>query len=67
MYPIHRCTSCHNPSGIAPFSLVDYANASGAAAGIYDAVINNRMPPWPPDPTYRSYAHEKNLARRRNN
>ncbi|MBK7885923.1 MAG: hypothetical protein IPJ86_01050 [Bacteroidetes bacterium] len=57
-----RCTSCHNPSGIAPFSLVDYANASGAAAGIYDAVINNRMPPWPPDPTYRSFAHEKNLT-----
>lgn len=57
-----RCTSCHNPVGIAPFSLVDYANASGAAAGIYDAVSNNRMPPWPPDPSYRTYAHQKNLT-----
>ena len=57
-----RCTSCHNPAGIAPFSLVDYADASGAAAGIQDAVSGNRMPPWPPDAGYRSFAHERNLS-----
>ncbi len=57
-----RCTPCHHPQGIAPFSLVDYADATGAAAGVYDAVSNNRMPPWPPDPAYRSFAHERSLT-----
>lgn len=57
-----RCTSCHNPAGIAPFSLITYADASGAAMGIMDAVTNNRMPPWPPDAQYRSFAHERVLT-----
>lgn len=57
-----RCTSCHHTGGIAPFPLVDYADASGAAAGILDAVQNNRMPPWPPDPQYRRFAHERTLS-----
>lgn len=57
-----RCTSCHNPTGIAPFSLVSYADAYGASIGILDAVSSNRMPPWPPDPGYRSFAHERSLS-----
>lgn len=57
-----RCTSCHNPAGIAPFSLMNFADASGAAMGILDAVQNKRMPPWPPDADYRSFAHERVLT-----
>lgn len=57
-----RCTPCHYPGGAAPFSLMTYAEASGAAAGIYSAIVDNRMPPWPPDPSYRSFAHERALT-----
>jgi hypothetical protein len=57
-----RCTPCHHPGGSAPFSLVDYTDATGAAAGIFSAVTNNRMPPWPPDPAYRSFAHQRALT-----
>ncbi|MFM9008483.1 MAG: hypothetical protein ACKORE_07880, partial [Bacteroidota bacterium] len=57
-----KCTSCHYPGGAAPFSLMTYAEASGAAAGIYSAVAANRMPPWPPDPAYRSFIHERSLS-----
>jgi hypothetical protein len=57
-----RCTPCHHPGGSAPFSLVDYADAVGASAGMLSAVSNNRMPPWPPDPNYRRFAHERALS-----
>lgn len=57
-----RCTPCHYQGGSAPFSLMTYAEASGASAGIYSAVMDNRMPPWPPNPAYRSFAHERALS-----
>lgn len=57
-----RCTPCHYPGGSAPFSLMTYAEASAAAAGIYSAVVDNRMPPWPPSPAYRNFIHERALS-----
>lgn len=57
-----HCTSCHNSNGIAPFSLMTYNEAASAASGILYAVNNNRMPPWPPDRSYRQLAHERYLT-----
>ncbi|MCF8256912.1 MAG: T9SS type A sorting domain-containing protein [Flavobacteriales bacterium] len=57
-----RCTGCHNDGGIAPFSLMTYGDAAAAAFGIQQAVNSGNMPPWPPDPTYRSFAHERVLT-----
>lgn len=57
-----RCTSCHNEGGIAPFSLMTYGDVTAAAFGIQHSVNTGSMPPWPPDPTYRQFAHERVLT-----
>jgi hypothetical protein len=56
-----NCASCHNPSGIAPFSLMDYSDVSSQAASIYDAIIQDRMPPWPPNDNYKPFSHSRAL------
>lgn len=57
-----RCTSCHHDGGIGPFSLMTYDDATAAAYGMQNAVNAGSMPPWPPDNTYRSFAHEQVLT-----
>jgi hypothetical protein len=56
-----KCTKCHHTGGIAPFSLMTYSEASPMAGAIYDAVAQDRMPPWPPDNNYQQYAHNRAL------
>lgn len=56
-----KCASCHNPNGIAPFSLINYSEVSPMAGAIYDAVNQDRMPPWPPNNNYQSYVHNRAL------
>lgn len=58
-----HCTSCHRPGGLAPFSLMTYAEAQSNAAAIEDAVITHgEMPPWPPDQSYNAMAHNRDLT-----
>ena len=57
-----KCSSCHNLNGIAPFSLMSYSDAVDNASDIKDAVQNQSMPPWPPDPAYNRLAHERVLT-----
>lgn len=57
-----HCTSCHNPNGSGPFSLLDYNDAVNHSNGIKYQVANNIMPPWPIDNNYRRMAHERNLS-----
>jgi len=59
-----HCTSCHNPKGAAPFSLLDYTTASLYASSIKYQVENNKMPPWPVDNSFRKMAHERSLSER---
>ncbi len=56
-----KCSKCHNPNGIAPFSLVTYSEVSPMAGAIYDAVNQDRMPPWPPNNDYQQYIHNREL------
>ncbi|MDX1652001.1 MAG: T9SS type A sorting domain-containing protein [Brumimicrobium sp.] len=56
-----NCASCHNPNGIAPFSLMNYQEVTAQSAGIYDAVFQDRMPPWPPNDEYKPMAHSRAL------
>ncbi len=56
-----KCSKCHNPNGIAPFSLVTYSEVSPMAGAIYDAVNQDRMPPWPPNNAYQQYVHNRAL------
>lgn len=41
-----HCQTCHNPLGIAPFSLVTYEDAKKWAAQIKQATSTKKMPPW---------------------
>jgi hypothetical protein len=57
-----NCTSCHFPGGPAPFSMIDYPNCYTARFAIKQAILDNSMPPWQPDETYQTYAHERLLT-----
>ena len=57
-----NCTQCHIEGGIAPFSLVGYTKAKNYASSIAASTKNRTMPPWPADPNYRRYAHERILS-----
>jgi hypothetical protein len=55
----NNCTSCHNPNGIAPSSLMSYAEASTYAPLIQSYVTNNIMPPWTADTSYQHFSQER--------
>lgn len=57
-----KCTKCHHTGGVAPFELIDYNQASSMATAIYDAVAQDKMPPWPPNNNYQQYSHDKSLS-----
>ena len=44
-----RCSPCHRPGQIGPFSLLTYQDVRGRARQITDAVSRRVMPPWLPD------------------
>jgi hypothetical protein len=57
-----HCTSCHRDGGIAPFALETYAQAFTKRDDMQDVTGVRYMPPWPPDESYRSLAHERVLT-----
>ncbi|MCH2023047.1 MAG: T9SS type A sorting domain-containing protein [Saprospiraceae bacterium] len=57
-----NCTVCHHNGGVAPFSLMTYAEVSSMTSLIQPAVNNEIMPPWPPDNTYSQFTHERSLT-----
>jgi hypothetical protein len=57
-----NCTSCHHAGGIAPFSLMTYADVSAYALSIQTEVNNGNMPPWSPDDNYSELAHVRSLT-----
>jgi len=55
---INRCTSCHHPGKIFPH-FTTYSGVNSYKALIsYDLQIG-KMPPWSPDTSYSSFAHER--------
>ena len=56
-----RCTQCHTPGNIAPFSLLTYDEARPFAEALADSVEAGTMPPWPPDNSCRTYPHDRSL------
>jgi hypothetical protein len=57
-----NCTKCHNPNGIAPFSLLTYNDATTNGQDIQTDVTNRIMPPWPPDSAYHHFMGERILS-----
>lgn len=56
-----KCTLCHTPGGIAPFTLLSYADAKMHAPDIAPAVKAHVMPPWPPSNTCNQYNGDRSL------
>ncbi len=63
----NNCANCHNPNGIAPFSLLTYQDAYDFRLAISPAVANGDMPPWTADTTYQRYSHERTLSSQEKN
>jgi len=57
-----NCAKCHRDGGLGHFSLIGYANAFSNRSQIQYQTTERKMPPWKPDPSYRSYAHENRLS-----
>lgn len=57
-----RCAGCHRPDGIAPFSLLGYADARARAGDIVEALTSRFMPPWLPEPGHGRFRGERRLG-----
>ncbi|MBX2978316.1 MAG: hypothetical protein KF905_03390 [Flavobacteriales bacterium] len=57
-----HCTPCHHDGGAGHFSLAGYQEANFWRNEMKAATQVRYMPPWPPDPNYRSMAHERVLT-----
>lgn len=57
-----HCTPCHQPDGVAPFSLTGYADVQKRARMIAHVTETGLMPPWPADPGYRHFQNENVLS-----
>lgn len=58
----NKCTSCHRPGEVAPFSLTSYSEAASWAPMIAYVTSIKYMPPWKADPSYNSYLRENYLS-----
>ncbi len=58
----NNCTSCHRSGNIAPFSLTGYEEVKAFSTSIRGSVLSREMPPWPPDPSYSRFQHERTLT-----
>jgi hypothetical protein len=56
-----RCGGCHSPGNIAPFALTTHAEAAMWAPALVAATAAGTMPPWPPDASCNTYAHDRSL------
>jgi tetratricopeptide (TPR) repeat protein len=59
-----RCTSCHRPGEIGPFSLVTYDDVRRRAAQIGTVTARRIMPPWKPVAGKGEFQNERRLTDR---
>lgn len=57
-----HCAPCHHDGGPGHFELLTYDDGYWWRNEMRDATQARLMPPWPPDPNYRSMAHERVLS-----
>jgi hypothetical protein len=58
----NNCSPCHRNGDAAPFPLITYEDAAKRAAFIKKVTQSRYMPPWKPDPHYRSFINERRLT-----
>lgn len=57
-----HCAPCHHEGGPGHFELLTHADGYYWRNEMRAATQQRLMPPWPPDPAYRSLAHERTLT-----
>lgn len=57
-----KCTGCHAPEGIAPFSLLTLEDVDRRAELMLDAIEADIMPPWPPNADCNDYHADRSLS-----
>ena len=58
----NKCSSCHRPGEIGPFSLTNYNEVSSFAATIKYVTSIKYMPPWKANPDYQHFLDENYLT-----
>src|SRR5690606_13230784 len=57
-----HCLACHQPDGVAPFSLTTYEDAAARAEEIARATGSRHMPPWKPEAGGETFAGARRLS-----
>jgi Tfp pilus assembly protein PilF len=57
-----NCVPCHRPGQVAPFALLDHADAEAHADDIARATASGEMPPWMPAPGAHAFVGERRLG-----
>jgi mono/diheme cytochrome c family protein len=57
-----HCISCHKPNGVAPFTLLNYADVSSRAKFIGFVTKTKYMPPFKADNSFQHYKNENILS-----
>jgi hypothetical protein len=58
----NNCSPCHRDGDAAPFSLITYDDVAKRADFVKKVTQSHYMPPWKPDPHYRSFINERRLT-----
>jgi hypothetical protein len=57
-----NCAPCHRPGEAGPFPLLSYDDVKKKARTIAAVTQARYMPPWPADPSYSHFLHERVLT-----
>ncbi|WP_197440237.1 redoxin domain-containing protein [Polystyrenella longa] len=58
----NKCYRCHREGQVGPFALEDYRDAKTWAEPIYEAVVEQRMPPWHAEDGIHSFLNNRSLT-----
>ncbi|MEO8027337.1 MAG: cytochrome c [Bryobacteraceae bacterium] len=58
-----HCQECHRPGEVAPMPLLTYQQARPWAKSIKQAVLTEKMPPWPADPHFGKFSNDRSLTK----
>src|SRR6185436_925010 len=56
-----NCTSCHRPGEVAPFTLLNYADAKKRGKQMVTVLENHQMPPWKPETSFGDFVGERRM------
>ena len=59
----NRCQECHRSGEIGKMPLLTYEQTRPWAKSMKTAVLTGKMPPWPADPHFGKFAHDRSLTR----